>query len=131
MIKRLVPLIIIFSLLLSLAACKESGGREADTTRRNASELENIEFKAVVKEKHSGSILVKVIESPVDFSDLAYVLSEKASVKKDGEKIDFDGIKIGDELIIKHHGYIAESYPVQLVGEKEIIVLSASTDTTA
>ena len=59
------------------------------------------------------------------------MLSEKASVKKDGEKIDFDGIKIGDELIIKHHGYIAESYPVQLVGEKEIIVLSASTDTTA
>ena len=132
MLKKIISASLIIICLFALSSCKPGSDTEAETTaRQRPTDNSTLEIEAVVKEKYNGSILVKVKDSTYDISDLAYVLGEKAKVTKDGKFISFSEINVGHKLYIKHKGHVAETYPVQLIGEKEIRVITEISETAS
>lgn len=111
--KKQLLLILTLSLILTIAACRKSGGDEEP----KAGGDETVTFQATILEIHDGYYLVEPIEGSAELSSANQITIPMINMNPSPEP------EVGDVIEIEYDGSIAESYPAQIANVYSIRVV--------
>ncbi len=111
--KKRLLLILVMSLILTVAACGTSGGGREP----NVAGDETATFQAVVLEIHDGYYLVEPVEGSAELNSADRITIPMTDMDSPTEP------EVGNILEIEYDGSIEESYPAQIMNVYSIHVI--------